>query len=137
MFSAFGVDHGALISKTAKADRRIPEWASSAVPGSTINAYNNSSKHKGQAAASNLGAKAAGSATGSILGATGVALAARKFKGLKAPVKLGRIIISGDRKLGAAQAVGAGAVGGVVGGVAGARSLNRIRGDKKYKYRER
>ena len=131
--SAFGVVH--TIAK-AKPSGQVPDELTSVLPASTVMAYNRSKKNKFQAAASNFGAKTAGGAAGTAIGAVGVSLAARKYPGLRRAVKVGnKTIASGERKMGAAQAIAGGTVGGLVGGVMGNRSLNRIRGDKRYGYK--
>lgn len=128
--SAFGVE-------VAKRDT-VPEWMTSALPASTVMAYNKSRRRKTQAAASNLAAKTGGGLVGGLVGATALGLAAKRVPILRPLTQSSKVLgttISAERKMGAAQAAAGGVVGGVTGGITGNRSLNRIKGDKRYGYR--
>ena len=134
--SAFGVE--ILVSKrTPKSQRQVPDWGTSVLPGSTVTAYNKSTKNKGKAAASNLTAKVGAGAVGSLVGAAAIGVAAKRVPGLKAlrnSSKILGLVVTADKKVGMAQGLGAGVVGGAAGGVAGSRNLHGIKEDKQYGY---
>lgn len=137
MRSAFGVEH-----TIAKAG--MPDWAVSALPGSTVAAYNKSTRHRKEAAARNLGAKVVGGAVGSAVGLGAMAAAGRKVPGLQRTTVLiarkgkhakPRVAISPEKKAGWAEATVVGATGGVGSTYAGNRSLKRVKRDSRYGYR--
>lgn len=141
MLSAFGVEHGTV----SKRKGQMPDWLSGAVPASTAVAYNKSQKRKTKAAASNFAVKTAGGAAGAVAGlvAAGVALKTkrvpkflmkettlRKIPLVKKPI----VITSGEKKRYVATVV-SGGTGGIAGGYAGQKHLDRIKKDPQYGYR--
>lgn len=136
MRSAFGIEHG-VVAKAA-----MPDLAVSALPGSTVAAYNKSTKRRKEAAARNLGAKAVGGAIGSAVGLAGMAVAGKRVPALnRTTVVLGRkgkhakprLAVSAQKKAGWTEATVVGATGGIGSTIAGNRSLKRIKSDERYR----
>ena len=158
MISAFGVDDG-LVSK--EDTRKVPDWASGAMPASSAKAFSNSRKHKTDAGVRNFGWTTGGTAAGTAVGATLVGLAFRKAKPYKhmpkffykeTPVRNpfkgtgrthlqnphgpgGTVITSGEKQRYLGMTLG-GTLGTAGGAAAGAYHLNQVKKNPRYRYKE-
>jgi hypothetical protein len=145
MLSAFGVDHGTISKADApkkrreviKPDAKLPRVAGNMVPASTARAFDNSTKHKGQAAGLVTAGKIAGSVAG---GAAGIAVASKLTKNprfFKEGSKIALRAVSAKDKRNAARYAGM-TVGGAVGSTALSEASSRhIRRSSRYGYKER
>lgn len=133
MRSAFGVEH--TISK-----KQVPDSIAPVLPSTTVLAYNNSQRNKTDAAARNLGAKVAGTAVGIGGGYLAYRGGLRKIPALKSDTvrRVGNrmVSLSAEKKQGYAASVATGAAGGVGGYIGSKTSLERIKRDKKYRYKK-
>lgn len=130
MKSAFGIVHKG----------EVPGVVAPALPSTTLLAYNNSQRNKKRAAARNFAAKTAGSAVGIGAGYLAYRSGVKRIPYLKTStmrmVKGKPVTISADKKQGVALS-GATTVGGGIGGYIGSKaSLERIKRDKKYRYKK-
>jgi len=123
----------------SKSDK-VPEKYAVALPNATVKAYDNSKKNKKEAAASTLAAKVGGGALGAAAG-YGIYRAGKgKIKNasvIKVPGKKRLVHISAEKKQGAASSA-ATSLGGSIGGYIGSRkSLDKVKSDRKYGYRDK
>lgn len=130
--SAFGVIHKA---------ERMPDVLSSVLPGTTVRAYDYSTRNKNKAAASNFGAKVAGAGVGGLAGLGLASIATRKIRPLREGIKVARgarsLEVTPNEMKGWARSGLSGALGGFGGSVAGTYSLKRIQKNPKYRYRQK
>jgi hypothetical protein len=118
---------------------KMPEKYAAALPSSTVRAYDKSTKNKKHAAASTFAAKLGGGALGAAAG-YGVYRAGKgKIKNatvIKVPGKKRLVHISAEKKQGMASSA-ASSLGGSIGGYIGSRkSLDKVKSDRKYGYRD-
>jgi hypothetical protein len=132
MRSAFGVEHGDLVSKLRKT---VPDWATGPLPASTVKAYDRSERHKVRAGAGNLASKVGAGAAGGAVGVGIAALAGKKLRVLREGTKIAGHAVSGGTLRGWTGSTLAGSFGGAAGGSAGAVHLSHVKQDPKYGYR--
>lgn len=116
--------------------KTVPDDVSPLLPASTVKAYDNSRKHKGEAAALNLGSKLGAGAVGGVTGAAIAAKVLPKAKFFREASSVRGRVISADKKVGFAASTLGGSVGGAAGGTAGALTLRHIRNNPRYRYRK-
>lgn len=133
--------------KFGKAAGKVPDAVSVVLPGSAVRAYDNSKKHKVEAAASNVGSKTAGALTGLAVGTAVAGLAARKLpKRMKLMRTLNRdtsikvsgrakpFVISAPAKRGYFNSAVGGSFAGLGSTIAGNSSYKRIKSNPRYEY---
>lgn len=129
MSSVFGV-RGVI----AKRRKTVPDWATPVLPGSTVKAYDGSTRHKRQAAVGNLAAKVGAGTAGGALGLGATVLAGKKLKPLREGVQIGEHHLAGATLKGWTASTLSGGLGGTAGGVAGGAQLHHVKNDKHYRY---
>lgn len=148
MISAFGVEHG-VVAKAESVKRKVDEFvddngkmsdkAAAAVPGSTVDVYNNSRKHKKESALGNWAMKLGGGAAGGALGYAAFRGSKGKIKMLNAKKLKGkrkkRISPEDRSNLLASTATVLGSTGG---GYAGSRLHQEyVKRNPRYDYKEK
>jgi len=125
-------------SKTEK----MPEKYAAALPSATVKAYDKSTKNRKEAAASTLAAKVGGGALGAVAGygiyraGKGKTKTLHNASVIKIPGKKRLVHVSADKKQGMASST-ATSLGGSIGGYIGSRkSLDKVKSDRKYGYRD-
>ncbi len=131
MRSAFGIVHKR---------QEVPDSIAPILPSTTVLAYNNSNRNKKKAAAKNLAAKVAGTGVGIGAGYAAYKVGASKIPYLRTAsthaIRNRPITLSADKKQGYAASVATSTGGGVGGYIGSKTSLERIKRDKKHRYKK-